>query len=211
MSADSFVGRDLSADPVVVPAYGFYVFDPMAISIPANVSAGLHSYFVGIDGTEGASLIPFEWDSPPLTMEILDSNLKVFNALLPQVANNLSRAINATYQSAEAQSLLEQAQNEYFQAIASASAENWAEALSSLQNASNYLEQAEAAEQLYTEQNTGQQTLLLYLAIVAVVIAVSVIAVMVRRKRKQNDFAAEDSAVDDTVVDDSEVDQSPET
>lgn len=210
MSADKFVGLDLSSNPVVVPGYGVQVFDPMAIQISANVSAGAHSYFIGIDGTEGSSSVAFSWDSPTLTLQILDSNSKIFNELLPQVANNMSRAINATYQGSEAQSLLDKAKTEYSQSIMSASQEKWAEAISSLQNASNYLEQAEAAEQLYTEQNAQQQTLLVYLAIaaVAVIIAVSVIAVIVRRKRKrkQTDFAVEDSVYDDSVDD-----QPPET
>lgn len=218
MPADRFVGLDLSSNPVVVSGYGVHVFDPMAIQISANVSAGVHTYFIGIDGTEGSSSTSFSWDSPTMSIQIIDSNSRVFNELLPQVAANLSRAINATYQGAEAQSLLDQAKNEYSQSIMLASEEKWAEALSSLQNASSYLEQAEAAEQQYTEQNAQQQTLLLYVAVavVAVVIAVSVIAVIVRRKRKQTDSSVDysevdDSAVDDSVVDDSEVNQSPET
>ena len=208
MAADSFVGRDLSANPVVVPSYGVHIFDAMAVQIPANVSAGSHSYFIGVDGTQGTFSVTFSWNSPSLTLQILDSNSKIFNALLPQVSNNLSRAINATYQGAEAKSLLEQAQTEFSQSIMLASQEKWAEALSSLQNASSYLEQAEAAEQRYTEQNAQQQTLLLCVAVaaVAVAIAVSVIAVIVRRKRKQTD-----AVVDDSVIDDSAVDQPPET
>jgi hypothetical protein len=218
MPADKFIGLDLSSNPVVVAGYGVQVFDPMAIQISANVSAGSHTYSIGIDGTEGPSSIAFSWDSPVMSIQIIDSNSKVFNDLLPQVANNLSRAINATYQGSEAQSLLEQAKTEYSQSIMSASQENWSEALASLQNASSYLTQAAAAEQRYIEQNAQQQMLLIYLAIaaVAIIVAVSVIAVMVRRRRRRADFAVDESVVDESmadesVYDDSVDDQPPET
>jgi hypothetical protein len=201
MASDSFYGRDLSDDPVVVPSYEVQVFDPMIIKIPANVSAGSHSYFIGIDGAQGPLSAAFSWDSPSLTLQIQDSNSKIFNELLPQVANNMSRAINATYQSAEAQSLLDQAKNEYSQAIMSASEEKWAEALSSLQNASNYLEQAEAAEQLSAEQSAQQQQLLLYIAIIVIVVVVAaVIAVIWRKKRKMKPKAKQPPLKEDLTI-----------
>jgi hypothetical protein len=185
MAEDSFHGRDLSADPVVIPSYGTHVFDPMAINIPADVSAGSHSYFIGIDGTQGASSISFSWDSQVRTLQILDSNSQVFNALLQNVTSDLGKAIDAAYQSVDAQSLLDQAKNEYSQAIMLASEEKWDEAISHLQNASSYMEQAEAAEQLSAEQSAQQQQLLLYIAIIVIVVVVAaVIAVIWRKKRK---------------------------
>lgn len=200
MPADSFVGLDLSDDPVVVPASGIYIFEPMLIQIPANVSVGSHSYFVGIDGIEG-SYDSFSWNSPDLTLQILDFRSKIYDSLLTRVDNNISSAVNAGYQSAEAQSLLAEAQTKRAEAETLAAAGNWGEATSTLQQAISYLEQAETAEQQYDEQQGGQQTLLLIVAvIVVIVVIVVIIAVMVRKRRKQPEAVA-----------DQEVDQSPET
>jgi hypothetical protein len=194
MNSDEFYTSDLSANPVSIASYGSYTFDVMTIIIPLNVSAGSHSYFVGVEGTQDSlSLTDFYWESPFLMIQIHDENEKVYMTLLPQVASKLSEAINATYQSAEAQSLLQQAQSEYTLAISLANEEKWNEALSSLQNADSYMEQANAAEQENAEQKAEQQSLLLYLAIIAiaVIIAVSIIVVVVQKKRRQTESVAD--------------------
>jgi len=195
MASDSFYGRDLSADPVVVSSYKTYVFDPMAINIPANVSVGSHSYFIGIEGTQGTLSISFTWDSEIRTMQIQDSNSKVFNELIQQVNANITKAVEAEYQSAEAQSLLEQAANEYAEAWLSSGDEKWEDAIIHLQNADSYLEQAEAAEQRYAEQSAEQQRLLSIVVpivvIIVVIIVVVLIAVIVRKRRKQPEAVAD--------------------
>jgi hypothetical protein len=194
MPADSFFTLDLSDDPVAVPASGINIFEPMVIQIPTNVSAGAHTYFIGIDGTQAPYYDTFSWDSSSFTLQILDYGSKVYDTLKAQVDNNISRAVNAAYQSAEAQSLLEQAQNERAEAIDWANAKNWAAAASTLHNAYDHLEQAEAAEQLYA----GQQTLLLIVAVIVVIVVISVIAVMMRKRRKQPE-AVVDQSVDQSL------------
>jgi len=192
MPSDAFYGRDLSAAPVSILGYGNYTFDYMTISVPFNVSAGSHSYFVGIDGLQNN--IVFSWDSPPATIQIHDSKEKFYNESAPQVASKIDEAVNATYESTEAQSLLQQAKDEYAQANSLANEGKWQEAVTSLQKASNFLEQAADAEE---KRSAEQPNLLLYVAIVAigVIIAVSVI-VAVRRKKakaKQANSAVEQS------------------
>jgi heme/copper-type cytochrome/quinol oxidase subunit 2 len=199
--AGGFYGLNLSDNPVVIPANGQHVFESMAITIPLDASVGSHSYFIGVDGTEGPSGVDFYWDSPEQTLQITDLNSKLFNELLLNVSDNMEKAVNATYQSDKAQSLLEQAQTDYSQSIMLANEEKWSEALSTLQNASNLLDQAQAAE-LNAQQNAGQQTMLLYLIVIVVVAVGSAIAVVVRRKRRQT------SSVVDEV---DQVDQSLET
>ena len=195
MPPDRFAGPDLSANPVIIPSYGTHIFDAIAIQIPLNVSAGSHSYFVGIDGTQGLSASSFSWDSPSSTIQIHAVTEKIYSDLMSQVESKLNEAISATYESAEARSLLQQAQAEYILAISLANEGKRQEAISSLQNAANYVEQANAAEQRSDEQKEGQQSLLFYLAIIAIVviIAVSIIVVVVRKKRKQTDSVAEQS------------------
>ena len=99
--------------------------------------------------------------------------------------DNISRAVNAGYQSADAQSLLAQAQGERTAAMGLADAGNWAEATSTLQQAYTHLEQAEEAEQLYIQQEVPQTLLLIVAVIVVVIVVVVVIALMVRKRRKQ--------------------------
>jgi hypothetical protein len=191
MSSNEFYTSDLSANPVIIPSSGSYMFGPIAIQIPSNVSAGSYSYFVGVDGMQESS--SFSWDSPASTIQIHAANEKVYAIFMSQVKSRLDEATNASYESAEAQSLLQQAQSEYNNATSLVNAGNWQEALSHLQNASDLLDQADEKEQRSGEQRAGLQTLLFYVAIIAiaVIIAVSIIVVVVRKKRKQADAGAD--------------------
>jgi hypothetical protein len=193
MDPDGFYGSDLSDNPVIVPSYGTYIFDGIAIQIPLNVSTGSHSYFVGIDGTEGLSASDFSWNSSSSTIQIHSIIEKIYSEVVSQVESKLSAAISANYGSAEARSLLQQAQSEYNLAHSLANEERWNEALSSLYNATDLLEQADVAEQSSAEQQAEQQSLLFYLAIIAIVviIVVSVIVVVLRKKRKQTEVVAD--------------------
>ena len=185
MPPNDFYSYDLSANPASILGFGNYTFELTNIPFLAGASPGSHSYFVSVDYIQN-NFTDF-WDSPSFTIQIHDGSKKIFNELLPQIVAKMTKA---TYESTEAQSLLQQATTEYEQAIALANDEKWQEAVTSLQNAFDYLDQAEAAEQ-NAGQNTGQ-SLLLYIAItvIAVVIALSIIAVIaiiVSRKRKKTD------------------------
>jgi hypothetical protein len=184
MDSDAFSGPDLSKDPVTISGYGSHTFGPIAIVIPENVTIGAHNYFVGIDGLQGESA-GFSWDSPTQTLQIQDYETLVYNALLTQVADNITAADNGKYQSSEAQSLLQQAKNEYALALSFANAENWEEAIPALQKAFTYLEQANAEEQNYISAESQQGDLLLIVGVAAVA-AVAVVAIVLvsRRKRK---------------------------
>lgn len=203
MPADSFFTLDLTEDPVAVPGQGIHIFDSLVIQIPANVSVGSHSYYVAIDGTEAPYYDSFTWDSSFFTVQILESSSKVYDTMLTQLDKDINSAVNAFYQNEEAKNLLAQAQNERAEAVALANAGKWQEAISSLQQAFNHLEQAELAEQMNAEQNPGLQTLLLYLGIIAIVVVIVVIIVIVMRKKRKTD-----EAVDQTV--DKTVDEQPE-
>lgn len=184
MDSDAFVGPDLSNNPVTISAYGSHTFGPIAILIPENVSVGAHNYFVGIDGLEGESA-GFSWDSPTQTLQIQDYETLIYNSLLTQVAGNITAADSGTYQSSEAQSLLQQAKNEYALALSFANAENWEEAIPALQKAYTYLEQADAEEQDYIAAKNQQGDLLIIVGVAAAaVVAVLAIILMLRRKRK---------------------------
>jgi hypothetical protein len=105
MASDAFYGRDLSINPVTIASGSSHTFEAITIEVPSNVSAGEHSYFVGIDGVQ--NYIFFSWNSPSSTIEILDASEKAFMDLVIQVQTKINAAINATYESAEAQSLLQ--------------------------------------------------------------------------------------------------------
>lgn len=206
MPAGSFYGHKFTENPIQIVGYGVKAFDAILLNIPSNVSAGEHSYFIGIDGLQNSA--EFSWSSPSFDITILDAQGKIFTDLEPTVQAELNEAISATYKSTEAKSLLQQAKDAYDQAQVYANDGNYQEAVTSLENASAYLQQAKEAEQLNDEQIAQQQTLLLIVAVVAVVAVVvgSLIAVVVRRRRNKTDNAAE------TVVDtETMVDESPET
>jgi carbon starvation protein CstA len=193
MDENEFYTSDLTGNHVTVSGFGTQMFDPIAIQIPINVSAQTYDYFVGVDGTQGASLTTFSWDSSTFTLQIHSVTEKFYNQLKSQVEGNLTKAISANYQGSEAQSLLEQAQTAYNSALSSAGEAQWTAAISSLENASNYLDQASAAEQESEEQSEQMQSLLWYLVIVVVVVivVVSVVVLVVRRRRRRTDSMAE--------------------
>jgi hypothetical protein len=183
MDSDRFIGYDLSANPVIIPPYGNHLFTQVTFQIPGDISVGSHSYFVGIDGVEGVST-SFSWDSPTLTLVVQNSGLEVYSGLVTKVASDITEAVEAEYQSSEAQSLLDQAENAYSQALSYATEENWDKALSALQTASSYLEQADTEEQNYVEPKSQEDSLLIIIgAAVGVVVAV-LIAILLLKKRQ---------------------------
>jgi hypothetical protein len=193
MDENEFYTSDYTESPVTISGYGTHIFDPIAIQIPINVSAGTYDYFVGVDGTQGASLTTFSWDSSLFTLQIHSATEKFYNQLKSQVESNLTKANSANYQSSEAQSFLEQAQTDYNDALLSAGEGQWTAAISNLENASNNLDLASAAEQESEEQSAQMQSLLLYLVIVVVVVivVVSVVVVVVWRRRRRTDSMTE--------------------
>jgi len=189
---DRFYGHDISEDPVTVPGYGTYIFDPITIQIPANISTGVHSYFVGVDGVEGYSLTEFSWDSPASTISVQSVFGRVYSDLALQVQIKLENASSANYKSAEAKSLLQQAQLEYVTATSLASQTRYSEALVHVQNATNILDQASIAEQTSEQQGKDLQTLLVYGAIAAIAVIIAlIIIIIVRRRRRQPELAEE--------------------
>ena len=74
MAADGFYGYDLSSAPVTVASHGTYMFNQISIIVPTNVTLGEHSYYVGIDGTQGTSSTTFSWNSPSLAVVVAGSN-----------------------------------------------------------------------------------------------------------------------------------------
>ncbi len=180
METDQFVGNNLSSDPVIVPSSETHSFNTIAVDIPADVSLGSHSYYIGIDGLEGET--NFAWDSQTFSLVVQGSLELEYNNLATTISNEINEAVNKNYQSSEAQSLLGQAQNAYSQADSMANNNNWDNAISLLQSASNYLEQAEAKELEYTEKNSFDP-LVIVVGLGVIVIVILVIIIFVRQKR----------------------------
>jgi hypothetical protein len=186
MPTDGFYGHDLSTSPVTISSGGSYLFNAFSVEIPYNASAGSHSYYIGVEGTEqstsSASVSTFSWDSPTATIQVSSVYQKICIDLKSEVQSKLNEAVSANYQNAEAKSLLKQAQTEYELATSYMDAEQWNDAMRSLETASNYLEQASIAEQ----EGGEPVSLLPYVAIaIVVIIVVSLIVVVVLKKRKQ--------------------------
>lgn len=183
MAEDYFAGRDFSTSPIAVPAGGSHTFEAITITVSNDTSVGEHSYYVGVDGSDSFGL--FVWDSPEYTVDIISSGRKTFQDLLVTIQKKLAQAINTTYESPEAQSLLQEAKDAYTLANLEAGEGNYQDAIQTLEALSSYLDQAEVAEKQYAEQMVQQQQLLLVVAVILVVFVVVVIIVLVwRRWRK---------------------------
>jgi hypothetical protein len=72
--AEGFYGFDLTKQPVTVAGGGTQAFPQMAIQIPTNVTLGEHSYYIGVDGKQGASSSDFSWSSPSLSVLVVGNN-----------------------------------------------------------------------------------------------------------------------------------------
>jgi hypothetical protein len=71
LPADRFLGFDLSSAPVNVSSGGSTMFQQMTFQVPTNIASGEHSYFIGVDGTQGLQSTPFSWNSATSTVEII--------------------------------------------------------------------------------------------------------------------------------------------
>jgi hypothetical protein len=186
MESTQFVGSDLSSNPLTIPAGGSYTFPTIVLEIPSDVSVGTHSYFVGMDAFEEGQSESFSWDSTPDEIVVQSFWQDTYNDLLEQTSSNVSTAENKTYNSPDAQSYLQQAQNSYSAALEHAAQQNWEDAISALQSASMYLEQAETEEENYIEPEPGQDlTLIIVGASIAAVAIIVILLVLLRRKPKE--------------------------
>ena len=185
MASDQFFGFDLSSDPIVLAPSADQFLDSISILVPEDTTIGEHSYFVGIDGLEGAD--SFTWDSQTYTLFVKDPEQEEYDTLVTQVSSNITASENKNYQSSTAQSLLNQAKTAYNQAIAYRDQSSWNEAVSALNNALTYLTQANAAEQNYLAEQSSQETLLITIGVAAaaIVAILAVIFLMKRRKTRE--------------------------
>lgn len=182
---DGFQGRNLSDNPVTVESAKVHVFEPMTITIPEEVSVGYHNYTLAIDCAEGEDPPISSWTSQPKQMIIQHAKAKVFRALVDNITSIIDE--NTTYQSAEAQTLFDQANSEYSQAVFLSYDDQWDDAIVHMQNAVSYAEQAEEAEQRNTTQNADLQRLLLIIAPIATVVIISVIVILIWHRRTKPD------------------------
>lgn len=74
MDNGGFWGPDLSSSPASVPAGGSYTTPPFVVQVPTNVTVGSHTYFVGVDGTEGSNQADFYWNSSSTPIIIVPAN-----------------------------------------------------------------------------------------------------------------------------------------
>jgi len=185
MDSDQLFGHNLSNDPVIIPSFGSHIFDSITVQIPDNVSIGSHDYFFGIDGLQNVTNT-FFWSSPTQTLEIHNSKKDIYYELIDEVASKISEGVKVDYQNPNAENSFKNAINWYYSANFSAEAEQWDEAVSALQKASNYLDQIETEEQKNVTPETQQNTLLIIVGVATVIIVTVSIIILVHKKQKQS-------------------------
>lgn len=74
MDPSGFYGLDLSSNPAVIPNSGSYTSPPFVVQIPANVTVGSHTYYVGVDGIETSNQNEFYWNSTSAVIQVLPAN-----------------------------------------------------------------------------------------------------------------------------------------
>ena len=158
MESTQFVGHDLSDETVTVEANGgTHYFAPVTVQIPEDATIGAHSYFVGMELFEGDSMSSSSWDSLTKVVSVVDSWQEIYTELVDEIATNVSDAEAIDYKNPESQLLLTQAQTAYSQALTHANQQNWENAISSLQSAQLYLDQATTEEANYVEPNAKKE------------------------------------------------------
>ena len=72
MPSGTFLGFNLNSSNIIIPSGGgTQNFGPITVQVPLTVASGSHTYYVGIDGTQGTSSTPFSWDSPTATRDVI--------------------------------------------------------------------------------------------------------------------------------------------
>ena len=182
MPSDQFLGHNLSEDPVFISSSTNHIFQAINIIVPPDTTLGEHNYSVGIDGLKGTEI--FSWNSQNYIFVVKDSKKQTYDDLLSQVSSKITESKSVNYESSTAQSLVEQAEVEYVQALVYGNQNSWDEAVSRLNSASSYLEQADVEEQKYLEEKSSQENLLIIIGLVVVIIiAILVVFYLVRRKK----------------------------
>lgn len=67
MPTGQVVGYQLTT-PVTIAISDTHLFDAMQVQIPLTITSGMHTYTIGIDGTESGAT--FSWDSPTLNIDV---------------------------------------------------------------------------------------------------------------------------------------------
>lgn len=195
MSSDTYFPLDLSSSPVGVTSNGQHTFNAISFSIPSSANVGSHSVTVLIKGQQhGLWWYDVSVTSGTQSIYIHDAYEKVYNQLYSEVLSKISNAQSANYQSPDAQSLLQQANTEFSLATSLAQQGKWQDAVSHLNTASAYIDQASAKEQTYQQQKTnnplpyiGQPdntlAIIAVLVIIIVVLIGVVLAVILRRNQ----------------------------
>jgi hypothetical protein len=189
MESDNFIGYDLSNEPVTIASSEGTTFSPVAVQVPLNATIGPHTYFVGVDGVKGEST-DFIWNSTTFTKNILGSAQEVYDNLVTQVELEISEAVNANYQSPDAQSYLSKAEDAHSKALTFATDQELDKAISLLQSASFYIGQAENLEQNYIipkndEDNQNDRDLLILIFALIAFMVVIVLVIYLTRKGKE--------------------------
>jgi LPXTG-motif cell wall-anchored protein len=193
MSSDTYFPLDLSSSPVGIVSNGQYTFNEIGFNIPSGTSIGYHAVNILIKGQQHGlwwydiSVIGSGW------VNIHNVYEKIYNQLYPDVTNKIHNADSSNFQSPDGKSLLEQANTEYTLANSLAQQGEWQDAVSHLQSASNYVDQAFAKEQTYHTDNslplTGQSSSLWLIIIMVIIIAVVVgviLGVMLQKRKHDN-------------------------
>jgi hypothetical protein len=169
-----------------------YTFPAISFSIPSDATVGSHSFTISLQGQQ-KELLGWTNISPTGTggsINVLDAYEKVYNQNVQGVQSSLTNAQNSNYQSPDAQSLLQQANNMYNQATTLANQGQWQNAVNDLNTASSDLSQAAAAEQTYqasiTPTPTPEFSSFAVSAIFLVLMLFAVIMLTVRKRKITN-------------------------
>lgn len=190
MPSDAYFPLDLSANPIGIASHGSYTFNSIGFNVPSDASVGQHSATILINGQQHG----LWWYDISVTtsasITIHDAYEKVYKQLFPDTQNKLNSVQNVDFKSPDAVSLLAQANNEFNVATSLANQGHWQDAVSHLQSVSSLVDQANAKENTYEEQQKTENTQLTQsniLIIVAIVIAIAVVVgvVILIMKRKQ--------------------------
>jgi hypothetical protein len=189
MNTNEYYRIDLSSNPVYLASGERNTFSTISFNVPSGVSVGSHRVTLLIEGQQDG----LWWYDISVTgseyISIHDAYEKVYNQLFYQVQDKLSSAQNSNFQSPDAQSLLQQANTEFNLATSLSQQGAWQDAVSHLNAASGYIDQAKAKEQTYNPITMGAVNgipwVLIVVIVLILVVIVAVVAISLTRKRKQ--------------------------
>ncbi len=185
---NTYYADDLSSNPADIASYGLYQFNAISINIPSDASFGVHELTFLFKGQEQGQT---GWSTFSVTgtgtITVLTADEGEYNQKAQSLSTSLTIASDSIINNPVAVGLLGQAYDAYNEAAHLANLGQWQAAINDLNTASNYLSQAQVAEENYAHAPSPTPAIpeLSRFVILPLLLSAFAVAVIVRHRKNR--------------------------